>query len=192
MRRTLLPLTFALVALAVVPGLAAAKQTGGAEDRAYCAPAGPPQPGQCSYPGFAVGSTITFDLDASSGPLGEDPTGSFRYDIPPFFEEVQVTCLQVTGNVAHVGGIVTASPTPGAVGFGRAITVSDGPDLISQLSILPTPPTPDTPLCGSPFPPTQPVTGDVVVQDAICNDIKDKPGTDKDKCKDKDKTSGKP
>lgn len=138
------------------------------QDRAYCAPAGPLALGQCSVPG-----RLDFDFDASSGPLGENPTGTFLWESLPFHYEGQVTCLQVTGNRASVGGIITASPQPGAIGRGLAFTVVDNtpptPDLIDYIGspaiLLPAPPAANTPACGDPRQPTNAVTGDTVVED---------------------------
>ena len=138
------------------------------EDRAFCAPAGPLTLGQCSVPG-----RLDFDFDASSGPLGENPTGTILWESLPNRWEVQVTCLQVTGNRASVGGIVTASNFPEDIGMGLAFTVVDNapptPDLIDYADfpaiLLPAPPTATTPACGDPRQPTDAVTGDTVVVD---------------------------
>jgi hypothetical protein len=140
------------------------------QDRAYCAPAGPPAFGQCSIPG-----KLDFDFDASSGPLGENPTGTFLWESLPFHFEGQVTCLQVTGNRASVGGTITASSShPQFVGRGLAFTVVDNtpgaPDLVSypaslQQFLQPAGPEANTPACGDTAQPTNPVAGDVVVED---------------------------
>ena len=127
-----------------------------------------PGSGACSVPGF-----LDFDFDASSGTLGENPTGTFFWERLPSSYQGQVTCLQVTGNRASVGGIITASLDSSIVGRGLAFTVVDNttgaPDLVSlpgRLSgLLPAPPTANTPACGDTLPPDQPVTGDIVVQD---------------------------
>jgi hypothetical protein len=137
-----------------------------AEDRAYCAPPGPATSGQCSVPGL-----LDFDFDASSGPLGENPTGTFFWESLPIHFEGQVTCLQVTGNRASVGGTITASPNPSAIGRGLVFTVVDNgpgtPDLMSNGGgqTLPAAPPANTPNCGDPSQPTTSVTGDIVVED---------------------------
>jgi len=139
-----------------------------AEDRAYCVPAGPPTSGQCSVPGL-----LDFDFDASSGPLGENPTGTFFWESLPFSFRGQVTCLQVTGNTASVGGTITDSSFPEFVGMGLAFTVVDNtpgtpdlttyPDSLDQL-LLPAGPAANTPACGDRTQPTMPVSGDIVVE----------------------------
>jgi hypothetical protein len=120
-----------------------------------------------------------FDFDASSGPRGENPTGTLHWSVAALFpiEEftVQVTCLQVRGKRAWLGGTVTAVVRPGfpawEVGSGFAITVEDnlGPypfqDLISPATRLAAGPAANTPACGSVFPPTEPVSGDIFVLD---------------------------
>jgi hypothetical protein len=137
-------------------------------DRAFCAPAGALTFGQCFIPGV-----LDFDFDASSGPLGENPTGTFVLESLPEHVEGQVTCLQVTDNGASVGGIVTASTFPQDVGLGFAFTVVDntavGADLISFPGVFPllqpAPPGASTPNCGNVFEPTDQVTGGIVVED---------------------------
>jgi hypothetical protein len=144
-----------------------------AQDHAFCAPLGPLAFGQCSVPG-----RMDFDFDASSGPLGQNPTGTFLVETLPRRVEGTVTCLQVTGNRAAVGGEITASTHPELVGMGFAFTVLDGgasaPDLMGLLPVgqgtllplvLPTPPAANTPNCGSVIEPSEPVTGDIVAED---------------------------
>jgi hypothetical protein len=186
--RRLPTLTLAVLALTLVPALASA-QTGGGGNRAYCAPAGPPERGQCS---FSSGQ-VTFDFDASSGPAGESPVGSgifvvFPGDPGEVFANYDITCLQVTANLASFGGVITDSNI-WPVGSGISFTVVDnptGPDLISQGTVsFEGPPSPDTPGCGDANQGATPLEqGDIVVQGA-CDKAKDKPGTDKDKCKTK-------
>ena len=187
MGRVLRTIALAVVAAALVPGLASAKQAGdgGGADRAFCAPAGAPDPTQCSFP---VGpETVTLDFDATSGPLGESPTGSARVVVGPIVTDFDVTCLQVAGDLAAIGGIITSTNNPGfQAGSGFAFKVLDdplGPDLISAVEGgLPVPEA-NTPACGSLFAPFFPVDGDIVVEDAQCDKFKDKPGTEKDRCK---------
>lgn len=166
-RLFLLGAVLAALAMLMTSAIAGANKGGG--DRAFCAPGGPLAFGQCSVPG-----RLDFDFDASSGFLGQNPTGTFRFESLPFHIEGQVTCLQVTGNRASVGGIIT-SGTPAFVGKGYAFTVVNNtpaaPDLISGWPInavvaaLPIAPSPTTPNCGDPLQPTNAVTGDIVVQD---------------------------
>jgi hypothetical protein len=158
---------------------------GGGGDRAFCAPAGTPEPGQCS---FSPSGTI--DFDASSGPLGENPMGTLREDFDPFFYSAQLTCLQVAGNQASFAGTVTASNVPWLIPgiTGIAYTVIDnGPgaiDTISLGTVLPGGgPPPNTANCGSTFALAIPVEGDIVVQDNIAgggDDDDDDDGADDD------------
>ena len=168
MRRTLLTLTLALLALALVPGVATAKQ---ARDRAY---------------GSGTAGPYAFEFDAQSDALGGDATGVFALSVvgdPATAFRGEVTCLQVLGNSARFGGIVTES-TFGSPVVGDEVTFSvlDGgqADVFSGTGGIP--------LC-SPFSVVSfPVdSGNIVVEDAQCDTFKDKPGTDKDKCKDKNK-----
>jgi hypothetical protein len=134
-----------------------------AEDRAYCAPAGPPTFGQCFVPGF-----MDLDFDASSGPLGENPTGTFLFESLPAHWGGDVTCLEVTGNVASVGGVITDS-NDAPVGSGFSFTVTDNaPDAVSFPTFSASPPTADTPGCGSLSPGDSlgDLTGDIVVDDS--------------------------
>jgi hypothetical protein len=130
-------------------------------DRAFCAPAGPPAFGQCSVPG-----ALDFDFDSSSGPLGENPTGTLLLEALPLHSEGQVTCLQVTGNRASLGGLITSGSFAGQ---GIAFTVVDNSpaasDLMSTPNILPSPPAANTPDCGATQAPNNSVSGDIVVQD---------------------------
>jgi hypothetical protein len=140
---------------------------GGGGDRAYCAPAGPPEPGQCS----AFGGVNRYDFDASSGPLGENPMGTLRFESDFTFYEVEITCLQVTGNRASFGGRITDSSHLPSVGLGLAYTVLDQTpadvDLISIGNQFLIPPVANTPNCGDLSQPTERVTGDIVVEDNI-------------------------
>jgi len=151
--------------------------------RAFCAPAGPLAFGQCSVPG-----RLDFDFDASSGSLGQNPTGTFRFESLPFHIEGQVTCLQVTGNRVSVGGTITTGTPASFVGRGYAFTVVNNtpgaPDLISGWQIptvvaaLPVAPASNAPNCGDPLQPTNAVTGDVVVQTKMIDDDDDDNGDD--------------
>ena len=74
--RRLFPLGAVLAALAMLTtsAIAGANKRGG--DSAFCAPGGPLAFGQCSVPG-----RLDFDFDASSGFLGQNPTGTFRFAV---------------------------------------------------------------------------------------------------------------
>jgi hypothetical protein len=179
-RLFLLGAVLTALAMLMAPALAGADDDddddgGAVADRAFCAPPGPPENpprGEC----FITG-TLDFDFDASSGPLGQNPTGSFVFESLPFHFEGDVTCLQVTGMRASVGGVITAAHDSFFVGRGFAFTVLDnaplGPDRISfQFAIegvLPVgpPPGPLTPNCGSSREPIHDVMGDIVVQDNV-------------------------
>lgn len=100
MRRSLAPLLAAsLLSLALVlPAVVAASSPG---DKAY---------------GFGVRSAscedcpeIEFQLNALSGPLGQNPTGTFYANIPDTAEFwADVTCLRVNGGTAVVAGVITS------------------------------------------------------------------------------------
>jgi hypothetical protein len=170
-RKTLIT---ALVALAIgfLPTVAESKNSGGPEDRA-----------------FTVGSPATFlgtyVFDARSDAFGGDASGQFNIDISAFAKPAgPVTCLRVIGNTAIIGGTDETGHVFD-VGTPVTFTVQDnGPagtgDLVSQLLWNPAeaclPQTPTSPVTGG---------GDIVVEDAPCANPKDKPGTDKDRCKDK-------
>jgi hypothetical protein len=155
-----------LAALAMLtPGLARADDddggTGAVMDRAFCGSTGPLAFGQCFIPGF-----LDFDFEASSGPMGENPTGTFVFESLPSHWEGQVTCLQVTGTSAFVGGVITAGD---GVGLGFVFVVVDNspptPDALGFDFVAP--PAANTPNCGVLVPPFVDVTGDLVVQDNI-------------------------
>jgi hypothetical protein len=112
-------------------------------------------------------SFYAFDLDARSGPSGEDPTGTAKIVLradPTLWIEGPVTCLTVTGNRAVVG----LDNSLGSPAFGRGwlIEVTDGqPDslavgLISSLE----PPTVCPPSVGLDQQPVD--SGDIAVTDA--------------------------
>ena len=164
-RLFLLGAVLAALAMSMTPAVAGADGGKGGGDRAFCAPEGPLAFGQCS-----VAGRLDFDFDAGSGPLGQNPTGTFRFESLPFHIEGRVTCLQVTGNRASVAGTITSGTN--FVGMGYAFTVVDNtgaPDLISGWripdAVLPAAPPANTPNCGDRLQPTNTVTGDSVVQD---------------------------
>jgi hypothetical protein len=151
----------AALVMLIAPPLAGADDDdggggGGGGDRAFCVPL-------CSA------AIYTFAFDVSSGPLGQNPTGTYRETALTNFIDVEITCLQVTGNTARFGGRVTDSNVV-AVGSGIAVSVADNSPLADALSSHSTPvvPTAATPNCGSVSPPDLVMTdGDIVVQDNI-------------------------
>jgi hypothetical protein len=137
-----------------------------AADRAYCAPSGPPTFGQCSYP-----EILDLDFAASSGPDGQTQSGNFRFESLLRHRAGDVTCLQVNGNVANIGGVITDSnAVPTRSGFSFT-AIETAPDDIFLFTISCLPPTADTPGCGSASGISlngafgEDVTGDIVVKD---------------------------
>jgi hypothetical protein len=172
-----------MLALGVVPGLALANQDGDLTgDAAFCAPAGLPlDASQCTFADGVLG----LDFEASSGPQGENAVGSGSFHIQGgFFAEFDITCLEVSGNRASFGG-PTTSLNIGPPGGGIAFQVIDngpaGDLLLGSSQYFPASLVPGLPDCGVGFFQVDPLQGDVVVRD--CVRFKDKPGTDKDKCK---------
>jgi hypothetical protein len=137
-----------------------------AADRAYCAPSGPPTFGQCFYP-----AELDLDFAASSGPNGQTPSGSFRFERLPSHWAGNVTCLQVNGNVANIGGVITDSNVrPPGSGFSFT-AIDNAPDDIRIFQLSASPPAANTPHCGSTTTASfnaffgEVVTGDIVVKD---------------------------
>ncbi len=100
------------------------------------APAAAQAPTRDSVTGTATsfagpGVLVTYTLDASSGPTGEDPAGSVRIDL---FGPVDnpVTCLDVQGNRAIVGIAVPSDP-PGGLLIFVTDTGDVGPDTIGAV-----------------------------------------------------------
>jgi hypothetical protein len=151
----------AALVMLIAPPLAGADDDdggggGGGGDRAFCV-------SLCSA------AIYTFAFDVSSGPLGQNPTGTYRETALSSFIDVEITCLQVTGNTARFGGRVTDSNVV-AVGSGVAVSVADNSPLaFDALSSHSAPvPTAATPNCGSVLPPDLAIRdGDIVVQDNI-------------------------
>jgi hypothetical protein len=144
-----------------------------AADRAYCAPAGPPTFGQCFYTAELTPPRLDLDFAASSGPGGQTPSGNFRFERLPFHWAGVVTCLEVNGHVANIGGVITDSNSrPAGSGFSFT-AIDNAPDDISTFtysSVL-LAPTANTPFCGSlsahflNFAFGEVVSGDIVVKD---------------------------
>ena len=142
-------LALALIGVVGVPGVAAAA---------------PPRQDSVT----AVGGTNLFSnirIDVSSGPLGENPTGTVSFDVPSFGVHVAnqpITCLNASGRLAAIG-----VPMPGTGFIGLVLVVADngpagsGLDRVtfSNLGEAPT-------ACPAPFPGGESLTsGDVVVVD---------------------------
>ena len=130
-------------------------------------------PGQDSVVGSGVGNVpqlpIPFDIDAHSGPSGENPTGTVRFVSEPFGVRIEgsVTCLRVSGNRAVIG--ITAAGTP------LFVDVTDGtPDLIGV--VFPGVAGP------CPAPGIQPSAPPILSGDIVVTDAQPFP-TSKDECK---------
>jgi hypothetical protein len=116
---------------------------------------------------------LAFNLQADSGPAGEDPTGYARVDVivlgaPAFHLEGRITCLSVSGNEAVVGFVVdpVLSNYPSAGGMvemrDNGPPGSDPPDLLNAIPV-------DDPSVCSPLPvplAIEVAEGDVSVIDA--------------------------
>jgi hypothetical protein len=98
------------------------------------------------------GPLVLFHLNAKSGPAGEDPQGhaSVRQPGGEFSFMGEVTCLNVIGNTAVAGGVITQSDFgPGAEGNGFLIWVIDNGQGVKDAAVaqlLPEPP----PACPAP------------------------------------------
>jgi len=160
MRKVGVTYVVALVVLLGAPGVAAAHVA--LQDSAVgSGAAGDPQSG------------FSFRFEATSGPGGENPSGTANAtDGFEFAFRGRVTCLEVTGNSAVIGvenEFLADFPVAGTI-----ISVVDGGPAGSQLDtidfffLLTTVPTPDTcvPPAGSPPAPSPVFSGDIDVQDA--------------------------
>ena len=123
------------------------------------------------------GSCGTFQFitvfDASSGPSGENPTGTVRIDSLTCFGRTtlaiyNVTCLSVAGHQATIGGVVVPNPSP--LPANALFYVEDGvggaPDRAGAEPAPTVPPTCPAP----PFDDTKTdasVTGELTVHDAV-------------------------
>jgi hypothetical protein len=122
---------------------------------------------QDSVTGSGSAGTGTFVINAVSGPLGEQPSGTVTYDLAIGTLAGTVTCVNVTGNLATVGGVVDEGSTAASPGSGFIVHVQDGqdgePDLL-RLELLGAPPVacPDANLISP-----SAVTGSIEVVDAV-------------------------
>jgi len=103
------------------------------------------QASQDSVNGSGTAGNGTFTLNATSGPSGENPAGTVGFNLAIGTLSGNVTCLNVEGNKATIGGVPTGgSLLPQASGF--VVDVQDGsPDLL-RLELLGFPP----PACPAP------------------------------------------
>jgi hypothetical protein len=106
----------------------------------WAAPAQGQAPSRDSVTGSAaasIGRAVPLFFDASSGPQGENPTGTVEI----FFVPGSVTCLSVQGNRAVIGASWTG-PTPAFGAPNLLIYVVDGgdvgdppPDIIGAVAV---------------------------------------------------------
>jgi len=70
---------------------------------------------------------VTIEVDAISGPDGDDAAGTFWTKYPSLELRGRVACLTVSGNHASVGGIVeeTSSPATNPVGSAVHLGITD-------------------------------------------------------------------
>ena len=129
-----------------------------------------------SVVGSGVGNVpqlpVPFDIDAHSGPSGENPTGTVRFVSEPFQIRLEgsVTCLRVSGHRAVIG-MLTAT---GTLVF---VDATDGtPDLIGLVFPVAQPPAP------CPAPGIQPSSLPILSGDLVVTDAQPLP-TSKDQCK---------
>jgi hypothetical protein len=108
---------------------------------------------------------FSFEIDARSGPSGENPTGTAGVALilaPQISAQGPVTCLTVTGNRAVIGFRNTLGGFQGVLG--AFLEVTDGtPDTLEFVNPWPVPT-----VCPSSLglPPGPVVSGDIVVIDA--------------------------
>jgi hypothetical protein len=74
-----------------------------------------------------LGQVISYEVDARSGPSGENPAGTVAISVGGSRLEMQVVCLQVSGTTAIVGATTSASEPSGI------FRIAEGsPDTIAQ------------------------------------------------------------
>ncbi len=131
--------------------------------------------GEVQNPGTPVVFRPFSVFGASSGPSGENPTGTVRLDFDTRFGRStiatwEVTCLSVAGHQATIGGVAATNPFPGVLPANALFYVEDGvggaPD---RAGLEPAPTVPPT--CPAPpFDETKTaasVTGELTVHDAV-------------------------
>jgi hypothetical protein len=140
--------------------------------------------GDAVFGAGAFAGFLTFSVDATSGPLGENPSGTFRSDASSAsgsgFVTADATCLVVTGNTATFGGRITDrggigfDPIFFAPGRGLFVTFQDNspatpaPDLISGIQSWPTVPMTQAECLAQPT--FFPIDGNVTVHDNTAAD----------------------
>ncbi len=129
---------------------------------------------QDSVTGSGSAGGGTFSFNAVSGPSGEHATGSTSLDLAIGTFVGTVTCLNVVGNEATVGGVWTEGSTGAPVGDGYILHVRDGagtglPDLLRLELLGPGPPS----SCGTVvmISPAPVESGDVSVVDAAAPEV---------------------
>jgi hypothetical protein len=108
---------------------------------------------------------VVIDLNATSGPSGENPTGQVRFDVPALPVSVggPVTCLAVSGNTAIINVQDQINPLPDVV---TVEVVDDEPDTFDANTVFGRAPTDCSPL-PSPSPGGGPLSsGNITVTDA--------------------------
>jgi hypothetical protein len=185
--RTLVLFVLATLGMAVaVPGASGQTPIGdsvtGRATSCFAAP-----PFECNF--FTI-----FDVDARSGPSGENATGTVDWQRRQslLFQSGggPVSCLAVSGNTAIVGATLTGSAgstrTLARVVDGGAALGQDSFEAFTEFSFSSPPPPPTPPDCSS-FPPSwgglvQTVSGVNDLGDIVVHDAQPLP-TSKDECK---------
>lgn len=176
MRSALRSLVVAALIVGLLPGVAAAKR----------------DPGQDSAigHGWSGAPTSTFDFEAFSDPIGRNATGYAAFGGILRTLEGPVTCLSVVGSVANVGIELTQPVVIGGLTYTHLtfqVIDSDpatvAPDLLS-VPIVWAFADPAT-VCNFHYvAATRPVTGEIEVNDAVCDRLDFKKDGEL-KCKDK-------
>ena len=123
--------------------------------------------------GFAY---TLIDLNATSGPSGENPSGLVRFDIPAATAEIggPVTCLAVSGNTATITFI--SQPPSNFIGNFTVQVVDGQPDTFTAIPFVPSPTE-----CSPLFNP--PLGGPLLSGDITVVDAQQQPPTTTDQCK---------
>jgi hypothetical protein len=91
--------------------------------------------GQDSVTGSGHAGNGTFTVNATSGPSGESPAGSVRFDLAVGTLVGSVTCLNVNGSFATVGGAAQPGTTLNASGYFLHVADNQGPGGIDLLRL---------------------------------------------------------